>query len=67
VSRMIPLSEIPRALLARYGRSPSYQRVWKAIVDARLPAERENGRWVADPEATAELFGIDEEIESVVA
>jgi hypothetical protein len=60
---MLPLSEIPRYLLARYGRSPSYQRVWKAVVDARLPAERKNGRWEADPEATAELFGIEEEID----
>jgi hypothetical protein len=64
---MIPLSEIPRELMARYGRTPSYQRVWKAVVDAKLPAEQKNNRWTADPEAVAELFGIDEDIEPAAA
>jgi hypothetical protein len=53
----VPLTAIPSVLKQRYGRTPSYQKIWQAAIDARLPAEQgENGRWQADPEDAAELY-----------
>jgi hypothetical protein len=57
----IPLSETPRALQARYGRAVPYQKVWAAVADARLPAEKQpDGRWMVDLQDVAELFELTE-------
>ena len=57
---LIFLTAIPRELKARYGRTPSYEMIWKAAIDARLPAVQSNGRWLADPADVVELFELTE-------
>ena len=61
MSEKIPLAAIPRALMARYGKSPAYRKVWEGAVDARFPTDQlENGRYAADPDDVAEAFGLSE-------
>jgi hypothetical protein len=55
------LSETPRALHANYGKTVHYQKVWAAVADARLPAEKQpDGRWVLSLRDVAELFELTE-------
>ena len=57
----VPLTAIPSVLKLRYGKSPSYQKIWTAVVDARLPAEQlTNGRWQVDPDDVAALYNLSE-------
>jgi hypothetical protein len=57
------LSETPRALQARYGKAVHYQKVWAAVADARLPAEKlPSGRWLVCLQDVAMLFGLDESV-----
>jgi hypothetical protein len=45
--------------MARYGKSPTYRKIWEAAVDARFLANQlENGRYTADPDHVAEAFGM---------
>ncbi len=55
------LSETPRALQARYGKAVPYQKVWAAVADARLAAEKQpNGQWIVGLGDVAELFELTE-------
>jgi hypothetical protein len=60
---MLFLTAIPNELMSRYGRTPSYEKIRKAAIDARLPAvQAKNGRWQADPADVAELFELTEPV-----
>jgi hypothetical protein len=41
----IPLPEVPRALRAATGASVPYRMIYAAVLDARIPAEKLQGRW----------------------
>jgi hypothetical protein len=59
--RVLYLSETPRALQSQYGRTVGYQKVWAAVADARLRADKQpNGRWVVSLREVAELFELTE-------
>jgi len=40
----IPLTDAPRALRA-HGLSTTYQRLWRAVVNGEVPAERVGKKW----------------------
>ncbi len=45
------LADVPRTLAARAGRpapAGAYLRLWRAVVEGRLPAERVGGSWAID-------------------
>lgn len=46
--KKIPLPHAPRALQA-HGCSVSYIRLWRAVVEGQVPAERAGGRWMLHP------------------
>ena len=58
------LAELPRVLTKRTGQpapAGAYGRLWRGIVDGRLPAERAGRGWMireADLDAAARLLGM---------
>jgi len=57
----IPLSLIPTRLGAFDGVRPSYPAVYKAALNAKIPATWDNGRWYVEPcdlLHVAEAFGM---------
>jgi hypothetical protein len=39
------LSQLPRELKRRYGRTPDYRILWRFAIEGRFPAHQINGRW----------------------
>ena len=45
----IPLTELGRALV-EHGATVSYPRLWRAVCDGRIPAERVGRQWFINPD-----------------
>lgn len=58
----IALADAPRELKKRHGVNISYRKLYTAVLDGRVPAERgDNGRWTlqkVDLPAIAEALGV---------
>ncbi len=59
---LVPLTAIPRELIALTGKSaPSYRTIWTQVVNGRIAADQRNGRYYvlrADLPKIAEAFGL---------
>ncbi len=44
-----PLIDLPRELLAAYGRPVPYATLWRLAVQGGIPVDRLGGRWLYDP------------------
>jgi|GEM_PF-3940410 len=57
----IPLTDIAPALMATYGNSPTYERIYKAVLSGRIRTIRQGRAYHIDPSeipAIAHLFRI---------
>ena len=54
MQNLIPLTELGRAL-HEYGATASYPRLWRAVCDGRIPAERVGRQWFIDPDNVPEI------------
>jgi hypothetical protein len=55
---LVPLALVPREIAALGFPAPSYRSLYHAVLDGRVPAVNERGRWYADPVAVAEAMGL---------
>ncbi len=55
MNEKFPLIDLPRTLRAHHDIGVSYAAVWRAVVDGRIPADRQGRRWWID---TADLPNI---------
>ena len=66
MAKTFPISDVPRELKAKYGKTVSYRKVYNGVIDGRLPAKRgDNGRWLmaeADLPAIAEALGLTDSV-----
>ena len=55
--KKIKLSELPRRLRDEFGVAISYRRIYTAVLDGIVPAERDasGSRWIIDPDDLAEI------------
>ena len=53
----VKLSEVPRRLRHEFGVSISYRRVYSAVLDGIVPAEKDasGSRWLVDPNDLPEI------------
>jgi hypothetical protein len=62
MSERFPSTDLSRELAALTGNSgPGHRKLWGLIVDGKIPAERENGRWFvrrSDLPAVAQILGL---------
>ena len=57
--QLTPAAQAPRAVAERYRvRPPAYCRVYRIIVNCEVPAVRDGGRWLVDPDAIAAALGL---------
>ncbi len=57
-ANQVLLSDVPRFFVAKYGKSPSYSAVHKAVLNGHVPAHKEGKQWIVDVDATAAHFGL---------